>query len=227
MDKEKLSVLESLLFAVAKSLSYKELIEYFEAEDGEVKELVEALKEKYNHEDSGIHVMVNNGRVQFMTNPKNGDKLHEYFQDELSKELSKPSLEALTIIAYRQPISKEELEQIRGVNCSLILRNLLIRGFIEAKEEQGGLVTNYSVTMDFLRYLGISEVSELPDYEKLNSNSELQKLLEENQDEKEGEVKDSESNKEESEEELKEEMEEAHEIIEEADEKIEEELGKK
>lgn len=217
MDKDKLSILESLLFAVAKSLSYKELVEYFEAEDGEVKEMVEALKEKYNHEDSGIHVMVNNGRVQFMTNPKNGDRLHEYFQDELSKELSKPSLEALTIIAYRQPISKEELEQIRGVNCSMILRNLLIRGFIDAKEEQGGLVTKYSVTMDFLRYLGISEVKELPKYDELNSNSELQKLLSE--DESIQKEEKSEDTK------LKEGIEEAHEIIEEADEKIEQELN--
>lgn len=225
MDKDKLSVLESLLFAAAKSLSYKELVEYFEAEDGEIKELVEALKEKYNTSDSGIHVMVNNGRVQFMTNPKNGDRLHEYFQDELTKELSKPSLEALTIIAYRQPISKEELEQIRGVNCSLILRNLLIRGFVDAKEEQGGLVTNYSVTMDFLRYLGISEVSELPDYEKLNSNSDLSKLLEENNNDEEKEASAVPENSEDEEEKLKEGIEEAHEIIEEADEKIEKELN--
>lgn len=217
MDKKKLSILESLLFAVAKSLTFKELVEYFEAEDGEVKEMVEALQEKYNTEDSGIHVMVNNGRVQFMTNPDNGEKLHQYFEDELSKDLTKPSLETLTIIAYRQPISKEELEQIRGVNCSLIIRNLLIRGFIDSKEEQGGLVTTYSVTMDFLRYLGINSVSELPKYEELNSNSDLARLLTE----KEEEVK----NDDEKPDSTKEEMEEAHEIIEEADEKIEQELN--
>lgn len=220
MDKNKLSILESLLFAVAKSLSYKELVEYFEAEDGEVKELVEALKEKYNTDESGIHVMVNNGRVQFMTNPKNGEKLHEYFEDELSKDLSKPSLETLTIIAYRQPISKEELEQIRGVNCSLILRNLLIRGFVDAKDDQGGLTTTYSVTMDFLRYLGISEVSELPKYDELNSNSELQKLLSETAVEAEKDTLVPPS----AEEKEKEDLEDAHEIIEDAADEIEEEL---
>ncbi|MBT7553409.1 SMC-Scp complex subunit ScpB, partial [bacterium] len=93
-------------------------------------------------------------------------------------ELSKPSLETLTIVAYRQPIAKEELEQIRGVNCSVILRNLLIRGLVEARESKGDLVPMYSVTIDFLRHLGIDSVEQLPDFAKLNSNENLQALIE-------------------------------------------------
>ena len=103
--------------------------------------------------------------------------LKDYFNDELSGDLSKPSLETLTIIAYRQPVSKEELEQIRGVNCSMIIRNLLIRGLIEESTDKESLSINYSVTMDFLKYMGINSVDELSDYEKLNSDENLIKLL--------------------------------------------------
>ena len=69
------------------------------------------------------------------------------------------------------------MEQIRGVNCSLILRNLLIRGLVEAEYNKQRAVTEYNITMDFLKYLGLSSVKELPDYEKLNSDENLQKLL--------------------------------------------------
>ncbi|MCD4760548.1 SMC-Scp complex subunit ScpB, partial [bacterium] len=127
---------------------------------------------------SGIHLTVNNKKVQLASNPDNVKVLKEYFQNEISGELTKPSLETLTVIAYRQPVSKEELEQIRGVNCSLILRNLLIRGLIEENNDKNSLATTYSVTMDFLRHLGVSSVEDLPDYEKLNSNENLVKLLE-------------------------------------------------
>ena len=58
-----------------------------------------------------------------------------------------------------------------------ILRNLLIKGLIDSKEEQGGLITKYSITIDFLRHLGINSVEELPDYDKLNSDENLQRIL--------------------------------------------------
>lgn len=172
-----ISSLESLLLAVGKAISTKEIVQVFEVGKDKVDELVTKLQEKYNHEDSGIHLAVNNDKLQFVTNPKHADFLRSYFQEEVSGELSKPSLETLTIIAYRQPIAKEELEQIRGVNCSMILRNLLIRGLIEAREEKNDLSAKYSVTIDFLRHLGIDSVEALPDFVSLNSDENLEKLL--------------------------------------------------
>ncbi|MBU1203034.1 SMC-Scp complex subunit ScpB [Patescibacteria group bacterium] len=178
MEKNKLSELESLLFASGKAMTFKELENFLSAKTGELEEMLESLKQKFNNDESGLHININNKKAQFVSNPKNVTTLRKYFNDELSGELSKPSLETLTIIAYRQPISKEELEQIRGVNCSLILRNLLIRGLVEESTQKGDLSAKYSVTMDFLRHLGINSVQELPDYEKLNSDDNLQKLLE-------------------------------------------------
>lgn len=183
MLKNSLSILESLLLAAGKPLNYKEINKLLELKDQQLKKILTDLKEKYNQDDSGIHILVNNQKVQFVSNPDNIKVLKEYFNDELSGELTKPSLETLTIIAYRQPISKEELEQIRGVNCAMIIRNLLIRGLIEESSDKGSLSTNYSVTMDFLKYMGIAAVEDLPDYEKLNSDENLQKLLDNNENE--------------------------------------------
>ena len=185
MRKNSLSILESLLLAAGKPLTYKEINKLLDSKDDQLKKVLNDLKEKYNHDDSGVHVLINNQKVQFVSNPDNINVLKEYFNDDLSGELTKPSLETLTIIAYRQPISKEELEQIRGVNCAMIIRNLLIRGLIEESVDKDNLATNYSVTMDFLKYMGISSVKDLPDYEKLNSDENLQKLLEGTENEEE------------------------------------------
>lgn len=175
---DKKSLLESLLFAVGRPLAIKEIADFLGLENEATHKLVAELSEQYNRPESGIHIAVSAQKVQMVSNAQNGQALNEYFKTEVSGELSRASLETLTIIAYRQPISREELEQIRGVNCSLIVRNLLIRGLIEAQENAKDLATTYVVTIDFLRHLGLDSVSQLPNYEKLNSNENLAQLLE-------------------------------------------------
>ena len=101
----------------------------------------------------------------------------DFLKDEINGELSQPSLEALTIIAYRGPISKLELEKIRGVNCSLIIRNLLLRGLIEEKFNKTKNENYYTVTNDFIRFLGLNSLSDLPEYEKLNKLDALNQGL--------------------------------------------------
>jgi segregation and condensation protein B len=160
-----------------KPLTTKELASFLSVDEDKIKSLVAELQEKLNTLESGVHIAINNNKIRLISNPDNAKILQEYYKEELTSELTKPSLETLTIIAYRQPISKEELEQIRGVNCSLILRNLLIRGFVETRDDKDSLATTYSITMDFLRHLGIDSVTELPDFEKLNSDDNLNKLL--------------------------------------------------
>ena len=181
-ENKNLSVVESLLLAAGKPLSFKEIVDVLEVKADVVSALAETLQEKYNNEDSGIHVTVNNHKIQFVTNTANTGALQAYLKDETTGELSKPSLETLTIVAYRQPISKEELEQIRGVNCSMILRNLLIRGLVEARENKNDLAPMYSVTINLLRHLGIDSVEQLPDFTKLNSDENLKTLIEETKD---------------------------------------------
>lgn len=183
MAKNTKSIIESLLLAAGKPLTVDELANFLEQDAEHILQAAQDLQAKYNNDDSGLHLAINNKKIQFITNPSNADYLYKYFKEELSGELTRPALETLTIIAYRQPISKEELEQIRGVNCSLIIRNLLMRGLIEMEENKESLVPLYSVTMDFLRHLGLDSVSNLPDFEKLNSDENLQKLIENKSDE--------------------------------------------
>jgi len=168
------SQLESLLFVAIKPLSVKELLLATGAKSQEVEEALSSLAEDYELAKSGFRLLRNNNNYQLSTAPESASLIKEFLKSDLSGELSQPSLEALTIIAYRGPISKLELERIRGVNCSLIIRNLLLRGLIEEKFDKLKNENYYTVTLDFIRFLGINQVQDLPDYERLNKSETLQ-----------------------------------------------------
>ena len=171
------SQLESLLLVSAKPLSLRKIAETLKVKTKVAEEVTDQLILEYNQNGGGIRLLKNNGQIQLASSPENTDLVRQYLKEDLIGELSEPSLETLTIIVYRQPVTKAEMEQIRGINCSLILRNLMIRGLVEAEYDKERAVTVYAVTMDFLKFLGVSSVAELPDFEKLNSDENLQKLL--------------------------------------------------
>lgn len=169
--------IESLLFISHKPLSVAELAKLVGSDKNEVEASLESLREEYTQKAGGIELIKLEDKYQLATAAANSELTARFLKTEVTGELTRPSLEALTIIAYRGPISKAELELIRGVNCSIILRNLLIRGLIEMRDDKVRATNVYQITVDFLKYLGISEVSQLPDYERLNRNNNLDKLL--------------------------------------------------
>ncbi len=171
------SHIESLLFIAIKPLTLKALQDITKASRKDVEAVVEALATKHNTEASGIALQRIGDKVQMVTAPDNGQLISEYIKDEATGDLTPASLETLTVIAYRGPISKTELELIRGVNCTLILRNLLMRGLIEEQTDASGLMTTYQVTFEFLKYLGMTDTAQLPDYAALNDDKHLQELL--------------------------------------------------
>lgn len=171
------SKIESLLFVSTKPLSIKRLVKLTGKEKKEVKESIAELINGYSERKGGLQIIKNGWKYQMTTAPQNAKLVKEFIKDETTGELTKPSLETLSIIVYRAPITKPELEQIRGVNCSLILRNLMIRGLAEQEQDKNTKEIYYRPTFEFLRFLGISEVTELPNYEKLNSDENLEKLL--------------------------------------------------
>ena len=173
------SKLESLLFISSKPLSVKEMAELLGVKAKEVEDALDKMAHDYKEQNRGFILIKNNSQYQLTTAPENAELISKFLKEETSGELSQPSLEALTIIAYRGPITKLELERIRGVNCSLILRNLLIRGLIEEKVDKQKNETFYSVTLDFIKFLGVSSIEELPDYEKLHKVESLEEVLEE------------------------------------------------
>jgi segregation and condensation protein B len=172
------SKIESLLFVANRPLTVKRLMEVCEASKDDVVKAIDELAAAYNASGRGVRILRNGNDVQMSTSPDNARLVQDYLKDETTGELTKPSLETLTIIAYRGPITKAELEQIRGVNCSLILRNLLMRGLAEVQGEATDPQATFRVTMDFLRFLGVSGVEELPDYDKLRSHENVVRVLE-------------------------------------------------
>lgn len=170
------SKIESILFVASKPLSLKKISKVLEIEEKSVEESLNLLADKYNRDDSGVSLLQNNDEWQMVSNPINHLLAEKFLKAEVSGELTRPQLETLTVISYCGPITKPELEQIRGVNCSLILRNLLLRGLIKEKEESA-LLPTYEVTMEYLRHLGLNSLVELPDYETLHNHEYVMKVL--------------------------------------------------
>lgn len=170
------SKIESILFLAAKPLMLKRLAQLVEVEPEVVAKTLEEIQATWNKPDSGLRLLQQGKEYQLVTSPDNSKLVAQYLQEEVTGELTRPSLEALTIIAYRGPVTKPELEQIRGVNCSLILRNLLIRGLIQEEVDTKTKMIKYSVTLDFLKFLGLQNMSELPEYERLHGDQVLQQI---------------------------------------------------
>lgn len=171
------SAIESLLFVSPRPLSVKKLIESTGASAADVEQCLNDITQKYNTADSGVQVVRHGSNVQMVSSPLNSKVVTQFLKEEQAGELTRPALETLTIIAYRGPISKIQLDTIRGVNCALILRNLMIKGLVEAKHHKDKYQTTYQVTFDFVRFLGLNTIGELPNYEQLNRDENLERLL--------------------------------------------------
>lgn len=171
------SQIESILFVASKPISLREFASAIKCKEDEVKLAIEDLKAKHNHDQSGLRILVVDDKVQMATNPENAGLVDLFIKQEAVGELTRAQLETLTVIAYRGPITRPELEQIRGVNCALILRNLLIRGLVEEEEKADKLLPTYVLSMEAMRHLGIVSVSELADYANLSKHEYVEKVL--------------------------------------------------
>ncbi len=171
------NLLESLFFVASRPLTLKELASFSKKDVKEVEKVVSDLALEYSKENRGLRIIENNKKYQMASAPDNAKLIQEFLQTEISGELTPASLETLTIIAYRGPIRKSELEKIRGINCSLILRNLLIKGLIEEKDCTDEDDSEYSSSLEFIKFLGINSLKDLPDYDKFHNNEDIDRLL--------------------------------------------------
>lgn len=174
------SKIESILLVASRPLGLVALAKLLEITKKELVTELESLRDSYQEEGRGIELALGTTEVQLVSSPGNAELVKKFLKEEITGELTRPSLETLTIIAYRGPIGKAELEQVRGVNCSLILRNLLIRGLVVHEDDKKTRQRKYSVTVEFLKFLGISQVQELPEYDKLSSHEAVEDLLKSN-----------------------------------------------
>ncbi|MBX4191708.1 MAG: SMC-Scp complex subunit ScpB [Candidatus Doudnabacteria bacterium] len=173
MDSKTLkSQILSILFVASKPVAVKELQDVLEVSEEEIKHAITELVTE-NH-TSGIILLAQNDKLQLASSPDNGLIVKKFLSLELREKLTESALETLAIILYRQPVSKAEIENIRGVNSQYILRHLLIRGLIEKIPSPSDKRTqHYRTTLEFMQHMGIKDVKDLPDFEELTKNITL------------------------------------------------------
>lgn len=155
--------IESVLFLKGESVSVKWLAKIFEKKEEEIKEVLSSLSK--NLENRGIRVVQNGDDVVLATAPKSAEIIKKIVESEANADLSKASLETLSVIIYKGTTSRAEIDYIRGVNSSFILRNLLIRGLIEKQSERDENRNYvYKPSLILLENLGIKSLEDLPDF---------------------------------------------------------------
>jgi segregation and condensation protein B len=162
-------IVECLLFLSDTPLSIKKLREIIEpARPEDIKAAIDLLIEEYNTRDGGFRLKEVAGGYQFRSRPEFKDYLKRLKKVQISR-LSKPSLETLSIIAYKQPIMKAEVERIRGVDCSGVLRYLLEKDLISivGRKNVPGRPFIYGTTTRFLEMFDLKDLSTLPTLEEL------------------------------------------------------------
>lgn len=173
MDKPKIkSQLLSILFAAGKPVLISELKQILQIDEIQLREIIEDIVGQ--NSNAGIILLAHNDKLQLATHPDNSSIVKQFLSLELRERLTDAAVETLAVIAYRQPISRAEIENIRGVNSQYILRQLLIRGLIEKAESAADRrVQLYRTTLEFMQHLGLRDMKELPDFEELTKNIQL------------------------------------------------------
>lgn len=171
--------IEALLFATAQPMTVKRLAEACEEKSEAIKAALDVLAKRLQDQGSGLQLMLHGTEAELVTRPEVAELVRMTLKQEAQGELTRPSLEALAILAYRGPLTRPELEQIRGVQSALILRNLMMRGLVEMKEDGRLGQPIYTVTLDFLKHLGTDRVESLPDFDKLRGHASVEQVLNE------------------------------------------------
>lgn len=166
--------IEALIFASDKPLALQDLVEMLNnavafiddrATDDQVETAVDAIKEKYDAEFYAFGLVESGGGWQFLTKPEYHKTIAQLNGDKYLKKLSVASIETLSIIAYKQPVTKSEIELIRGVNCDYAVQKLLEKELVVIsgrKEDAVGKPLLYSTSKNFMDYFGINSADDLP-----------------------------------------------------------------
>ncbi|MGE5140057.1 MAG: SMC-Scp complex subunit ScpB [Rudaea sp.] len=156
------SKVESLVFVSDGPVTIEELARALNQDEASIENALSALSEDY--QGRGIRLQRTHGRVQLVSAPEAAPDVQQFLGLESSARLSMAGLETLAIIAYRQPITRPQVEAIRGVNCDGVIHNLLQRGLIEevGRLETVGHPIQYGTTFEFLQYFGMKDVNDLP-----------------------------------------------------------------
>lgn len=177
MEQDKTTLLldakiEGILFWKGEPVRVKKLSQILNAEEKDILSALEVLKQKL--ETRGVILIFKEDEVMLGTAPQMSAIIETLTKEELMKDLGKAGLETVSIILYKGPISRTEIDYIRGVQSNFILRNLLVRGLIEKvvkPDDQRSFL--YKPSFELLSYLGVSKIEDVPEYEKVKKGFEI------------------------------------------------------
>lgn len=156
--------IEALLFYKNEPLEIKQISKILDVSEKEIKEAVESLSKSL--EGRGICLIQTDSEVSLATAPGMKDMIEQIAKDEMSREIGRAGLETLAIILYNGPVSRREIDYIRGVNSTFILRNLATRGLVQKEvDSRDQRVTRYKASLELLAHLGIKKFEDLPEFE--------------------------------------------------------------
>lgn len=160
------AVIEGLLFISGdEGLTLEELKEILEIDINELKNLIKELYKDYQSNERGIQLELLGNHFKLTTKQEHKNYYQKLIKDEENEKLSQAALETLSIIAYNEPISRIEIDEVRGISSAYIIRKLVLKGLIEekGKSEAPGRPILYGVTSTFLDYFGLGSTKELPE----------------------------------------------------------------
>ena len=167
MDKLE-NILESILFVNGDAVNIVDITDKLDVDKSEIKAAVKKLKTKYN-ENSGIILLEFNGKLQLASNSNYANEVSLVLNPIRQRNLSKATLETASIIAYKQPVTRLEIEEIRGVSSDYAINILMEHNLIEivGRKDTVGKPALFGTTDEFLKRFNISSIDELPDYNEL------------------------------------------------------------
>ncbi len=172
--------IEALLFVAGKPVSFRDIAKFSKVMIPGVKTATQELLVEYENSTRGVQLVVKDEEAQLVSHGEAREITESYLKEDIEGNLSRAALETLAIIAYRSPITRPEIDFIRGVNSTIMLRNLLMRGLVNrCKSKKDARMFEYEMSIEFLKLMGVSKPQDLPDYEEL-IKSEAMQMVEKN-----------------------------------------------
>lgn len=167
-SKKKKDVIEALLFVWEGPLKTERIASILEITEKETEKIIDELAQEYTRDNRGIQLYKDNGGYQLGTRPDLAPYIEKLFSRETVGSLTNAAFETLAIVAYKQPVTRLEVDAIRGVNSDSVLESLVRRKLVKiaGRKDSPGKPLLYATTPDFLKYFGLKNLNELPPLKK-------------------------------------------------------------
>lgn len=172
--KEIQAIVESVLFAAGDAVELDKLADIVDVDKRSLREIIKKMMDEYNFDRRGIHIIQLEDSYQMCTRGEYHDYVAMLAEPRRKQSLSNAAIEVLAIVAYKQPVTRSTIENIRGVNCDYVVNRLIERGLIEevGRLDAPGRPLLFGTTTEFLRCFGISTLVDLPSYDSLGKSEE-------------------------------------------------------